>query len=134
MNKKRSTVVIVDDNDMMRTVLRAMLRGEDYEVIGEARNGALGVEVASRLKPDIVCMDVMMPEKNGLQAMIEIKAERAETEIVMITGSADPDTVQEAIMNGAAGYIVKPFNAARVLDTLNKIVNRIKQRRSGKSS
>ena len=66
--------MIVDDNDMMRSILRGMLRGETYDVVGEARNGVQAVEMADRLKPDIVCLDVMMPEKNGIEALIEIKA------------------------------------------------------------
>ena len=129
MSKNKLSVLIVDDNDIMRTVLRGILRGDDYEVIGEARNGVQAVEVALRMKPDIVCMDVMMPEKNGLEAMKEIKAERSETGFIMITGSADPETVQDAIMFGAAGFIVKPFNAARVLDALKKLGSRLRQMR-----
>jgi len=128
MAKNRLSVMIVDDNDMMRAILRGLLRGDDYEVIGEARNGNIAIEMAERLKPDVICMDVMMPEKNGLEAMAEIKASRPETEFVMITGNTDPDTVQEAIMNGAGGFIVKPFNAARVLDTLQKVAARLRQK------
>lgn len=122
---KRPTIMIVDDNDMMRTLLRSILRGHEYDVIGEARNGNAAVELAERLKPDIVCLDVVMPEKDGLEALIEIKAARSATEIVMISGNSDPDTVQESIMNGAGGFIIKPFNAARILDTLDKISGRL---------
>lgn len=128
MAGKRIAILIVDDNDIMRTVLRGILRGDDYEVVGEARNGNLAVDLARRLKPDIVCLDVMMPEKNGLEALCEIKAARPETEVVMITGNTDQGTVQEAIMGGAGGFIVKPFNAARVLDTLDKVAARIRQK------
>ena len=120
--------MIVDDNDMMRSILRGMLRGEEYEIVGEARNGSIAVDMAERLKPDIVCLDVMMPEKDGLEALSEIKAARPETEVVMITSNADPDTVQESIMSGASGFIVKPFNAARVLDTLEKVAGRLRQK------
>ena len=127
MTKKRISIVIVDDNDMMRSILRSMLRGDVFEVIGEARNGVLAVEMAGRLKPDIVCLDVIMPEKNGLDALCEIKVARPETEVVMITSNADPETVQESIQNGASGFIIKPFNAARVLDTLEKVALRIRQ-------
>ncbi len=123
--------MIVDDNDMMRSILRAMLRGEEYEVVGEARNGNVAVEMSERLKPQIVCMDVMMPEKNGIDALCEIKAARPETAVVMITSNADPDTVQESIQNGASGFIVKPFNAARVLDTLEKVATRLRQPKAG---
>lgn len=124
MTKRRTTIMIVDDNDMMRSILRGMLRGEAYEVVGEARNGLLAVEMADRLKPDIVCLDVMMPEKNGIEALVEIKAARPETVVVMITSNADADTVQQSIGNGASGFIIKPFNAARVLDTLQKLSQR----------
>lgn len=120
MKSRRTSVVIVDDNDMMRGILRGILRGETYEVIGEARNGTIAVDMAGRLKPDIVCLDVMMPEKDGLAALAEIKAALPEIRIVMITGNADPETVQASIQHGACGFIVKPFNAARVLDTLDK--------------
>ncbi|WP_239002958.1 response regulator [Dechloromonas sp. TW-R-39-2] len=116
--------MIVDDNDMMRSILRSILRGEEYDVIGEARNGSIAVEMAERMKPDIICLDVVMPEKDGLEALCEIKAARPETEIVMVTSNADPETVQEAIQNGASGFIIKPFNAARVLDTLEKVAAR----------
>lgn len=124
MSKRRTSIMIVDDNDMMRSILRGMLRGEAYEVVGEARNGVIAVEMADRLKPDIVCLDVMMPEKNGIEALIEIKAARPETTVVMITSNADADTVQQTIGNGASGFIIKPFNAARVLDTLQKLSQR----------
>lgn len=128
MAGKRIAILIVDDNDIMRTVLRGIVRGDDYEVVGEARNGSLAVDLAQRLKPDIVCLDVMMPEKNGLEALCEIKAARPETEVVMITGNADQGTVQEAIIGGAGGFIVKPFNAARVLDALDKVAARVRQK------
>lgn len=128
MAKKRASVLIVDDNDIMRAVLRSILRTHEYEVVGEARNGVAAVEMATRLNPEIVCLDVMMPEKNGLEALLEIKAARPHMGIVIITGNADPDTVQEAIMNGAGGFIVKPFNAAKVLDTLEKVAAKLPRR------
>ena len=124
MSKRRTSIMIVDDNDMMRSILRGMLRGETYDVVGEARNGVQAVEMADRLEPDIVCLDVMMPEKNGIEALIEIKAARPNTVVVMITSNADADTVQQSIGNGASGFIIKPFNAARVLDTLEKLSQR----------
>lgn len=124
MTRKRTSIMIVDDNDMMRSILRSILRGEEYDVVGEARNGTLAVEMAERMKPDIICLDVMMPEMDGLEALCAIKAARPETKIIMVTSSADPATVQEAIRNGASGFIIKPFNAARVLDTLEKVAAR----------
>ena len=124
MAKKRTTILIAEDNDMMRSILRGILRGNEYDVVGEARNGVQAVDIAERTKPDIICMDFMMPEKDGITAMAEIKAARPDTEIVMITSNADPETVQGAIENGASGFIVKPFNAAKVLGTLEKITGK----------
>ena len=129
MSQRRLSVIIADDNDMMRGILRGMLRGEEYDVVGEARNGLSAVDMVERLKPDIVCMDVVMPEKNGVEALGEIKAKLPETEVIMVTSNSDPETVQESIQNGASGFIIKPFNAARVLDTLAKIGGRIRQRK-----
>ena len=120
MSKKRLSVIIADDNDMMRSILRGMQRGEEYDVVGEARNGLSAVDMVERLKPDIVCMDVVMPEKNGVEALSEIKAKLPETEVIMVTSNSDPETVQESIQNGASGFIIKPFNSAKVLDTLNR--------------
>ena len=124
MAKKRISIMIAEDNDMMRSILRGILRGEEYDVVGEARNGVQAVEMAERMKPDIICMDFMMPEKDGIAAMAEIKTARPETEVIMITSNADPDTVQDSIQNGASAFIVKPFNAAKVLTCLAKIADK----------
>lgn len=123
MAKYQPKVVIVDDNDLMRTLLRGMLRGEEYRVVGEARNGLQGVEAVQRLAPDIVCLDVMMPEMDGLEALQAMKQARPELIVVMITGNPSVDNVQESIQGGAAGFIVKPFNTAKVLDTLSRVWN-----------
>lgn len=130
MPKRRISVVIADDNDMMRSILRGMLRGEEYDVIGEASNGVAAVDLVARLKPDVVCMDVVMPEKNGIEALCEIKASQPTVEVIMVTSNSDPETVQESIQNGACGFIIKPFNSARVLDTLEKIGARLRQRKN----
>ncbi|HEX5803694.1 MAG TPA: response regulator [Azospira sp.] len=114
-------ILIVDDNDLMRTLLRGILRGEDYEIVGEARNGLQAVEAVQRYEPDIVCLDVMMPEMDGLEALQVIKEAKPETVVVMITGSPSKENVQESIQGGAAGFIIKPFNAAKVLDTLGRL-------------
>lgn len=120
MQTKIPKVLIVDDNDLMRTLLRGMLRGEDYQVIGEAKNGLQAVEAVQKFDPDIVCLDVMMPEMDGLEALTAIKQARPDTCVVMITGNPSKENVEESIQGGAAGFIVKPFNTAKVLDTLQR--------------
>ena len=132
--KKRIPVLIVDDNDIMRSVLRGILRGDQYEVIGEGRNGNQAVDMAKNLQPWIVCLDILMPEKDGLTALEEIKAAQPRTQVVMITGSADSETVRQAVQAGAGGFIVKPFNAANVLKALEKASLRYVEQASGKTS
>ncbi|MFC5301031.1 response regulator [Azospira restricta] len=121
MSRTAPKILIVDDNDLMRTLLRGILRGEDYEIVGEAKNGLLAVDAVQRYLPDIVCLDVMMPEMDGLEALQAIKEFRPETMVVMITGSPSKENVEESIQGGAAGFIIKPFNAAKVLDTLGRL-------------
>ncbi|WP_371322990.1 response regulator [Dechloromonas sp. ZY10] len=134
MNKnKRTPVLIVDDNDMMRSVLRGILRGDEYEVIGEGRNGLHAVEMTKNLLPWIVCLDVQMPEKDGLTALAEIKAAQPKVQVVMITASADGETVKHAVQSGASGFIVKPFNAANVLKALEKARQRYLEQATAKT-
>ena len=117
-DKKLHKVLIIDDSDMSRTVLRGILHGDDYDVVGLATNGKHGIELALKLKPDIVCLDNMMPEISGLDVLLEIRAKLPQTLIVMVTGSADRETVEAAVQGGADGYVIKPFNADRVLAAL----------------
>lgn len=118
MEQILARVLIVDDNDLMRALLRGMLRAERCEVVGEARNGHAAVEMTEQLKPEVVFLDVMMPEMDGLEALTAIKAAHPEVKVIMVTGDASPHNVHEAIAHDASGFIVKPFNAGRVMDSL----------------
>ena len=113
-------ILIVDDNDLMRTLLRGILRSESYQIIGEAKNGLLALEQIERATPDIVFLDVVMPEMDGLEVLQNIKKTHPEVRVIMITGNPSIENVQESIQGGACGFIVKPFNTAKVLDTLHK--------------
>ena len=113
-------ILIVDDNDLIRTLLRGILRAEDCEILGEARNGTLALEFIERAKPDMVFLDVMMPEMDGLETLQNIKRLYPEIIVVMITGSPSKDNVQESIQGGASGFIIKPFNSAKVIETLHR--------------
>ena len=116
-------IIIVDDNDLIRTLLRGILRAEECEIIGEARNGTLALELIEKSKPDIVLLDVLMPEMDGLETLQNIKQQYPEIIVVMITGSPSKDNVQESIQGGASGFIVKPFNSAKVIETLKRAWN-----------
>ena len=87
-------IIIVDDNDLIRTLLRGILRAEDCEIIGEARNGTLALELIEKSKPDIVLLDVLMPEMDGLETLQNIKQQYPEIIVVMITGSPSKDNVK----------------------------------------
>ena len=118
-DKYRRRALIVDDDTMSRRILRGILL-EDYEIVGEATNGKKGIELALELKPDIVCLDNVMPEMSGLDVLCAIRAQLPQTLILMVTGSADRETVQAALQGGADGFVIKPFNSGRVLTALEQ--------------
>lgn len=101
-------LLIADDHDLVRRGLRGLLRREpDLEIVGEAGDGREAVELGLSLVPDLILMDVRMPGMDGLEATREIKRERPEIGILMVTMHDDPDYMLEAIRSGAAGYVLK---------------------------
>lgn len=124
-NNKKPSVLIIDDNEMTRSLLRSIIQGDAYDVVGEASNGVTGLERTFKLSPDIVCLDISMPDMNGLEVLLEIKKELPQTVVLMVTASNDIETVQQAIKNGASGFIVKPFVLGTVLDTLGNAVQKL---------
>ena len=109
-----TTVVVVDDNDTTRAMLRGILRQDGLDVVGEARNGVSALDMVKRLKPALVCLDVQMPGDNGLDVLRKIKTTHPATKVLTVTGSAERETVEAAIAGGASAYVVKPFNAGSV--------------------
>lgn len=124
----KGTAVIVDDDAMMRSLLRVILRTEGWAVTGEAANGEQAIEQCKSQRPDVVCLDVMMPGMSGLAVLAVLRREVPASRVVMITSDASMNTVREALGNGASGFIVKPFNAKRVTDALEQAM---KQEKSG---
>jgi two-component system chemotaxis response regulator CheY len=118
---------------MTRMLLRTILHSGGYKIVGEASNGASGLELALRLKPDIICLDVMMPDTNGLAVLEQIRVQMPQMTVLMVTGKRDADTVQTALKNGAKGFIIKPFNAKTVLDTMEKAARALAQPPSQKN-
>ncbi|MDB5800925.1 MAG: response regulator containing CheY-like receiver domain and AraC-type DNA-binding domain [Rhodocyclales bacterium] len=115
---KNLTVLVVDDNDTTRAMLRGILRQEGADVVGEAKDGLTAIAACHKLKPKLVCLDVLMPNSHGVDVLKEIRNELPEIKVLMVTGSADRETVQAAIQAGASGYVVKPFNASRVVNAV----------------
>jgi two-component system chemotaxis response regulator CheY len=121
---KSRTVLIVDDNEMTREVLRVILRHEGYTVLGEATDGNTGLEMALRLKPQIILLDVVMPKVSGLDALKQIREALPRTAILMVTSSKDRDTFTSAMQSGIHGYIIKPFNAGTVMSAVEQAVTK----------
>lgn len=118
MNKQNIRVVVVDDDKLMRDVLKAILRDEGYTVAGEAANGEAALALCDKSRPDVVCLDVNMPGMTGLEVLKALRKKHPDTRVVMITGDASMGTVREAVGLGALCYIIKPFNPGRVADAL----------------
>ena len=119
-NLKR--VPIVDDHAMFRDGLKEILeRSGDFEVVGEAGDGAAAVEVAERALPDVVIMNISMPVKNGIEACLEINDLLPDIRIMMLTGSTDEDTVIQSLAAGATGYLQKSCGMEKLLATLRAV-------------
>jgi two-component system, chemotaxis family, chemotaxis protein CheY len=115
-------VLIVDDAAFMRMSLKTMLEKNGFEVVGEAENGLVGVNKYKSLKPDLVTMDITMPEMDGINALRAIKAVDPDAKIIMITAIGQEPMVRDAIMSGAKGFIVKPFKEEGVINSINKLL------------
>lgn len=115
-------ILIVDDASFIRFNLKMMLEKNGFEVVGEATNGAEGVQKYSLLKPDVVTMDITMPEMNGIDALKAIKKLNPQAKIVMVSAMGQEAHVKDAVLAGATGFIVKPFNEEQVIKGLSKIV------------
>lgn len=114
----KPSVLVVDDDSMMREMLKLILRSEEYQIAGEAANGHDAVMLCVNRKPDLVLLDINMPKMDGLQALEEIRKASPETKVMMVSADATMGRVREAIEKGAVGFIVKPLNPASVLDKI----------------
>ena len=118
----RIRVLLVDDHSIMRDGLRAMLeQSQDFEVVGQARDGVEAVRAAAELSPDVIVMDVMMPNMDGVDACREIMGSLPDTRVVMLTASTEEDAVTEAVAAGATGYLQKVSGMDRLLSTIKVV-------------
>ncbi len=119
-----ATVLIVDDAVFMRTVLKKMLQEENYDIIAEASNGKEAIERAKEHKPDIITLDITMPEMDGVTALPHIIKESPESKVIMCSAMGQQPMVIEAIKNGAKDFIVKPFQKSRVIQAIESALNK----------
>ncbi len=115
-------ILIVDDAAFMRMMIKDILTKNGYNVVGEAENGAKAFEKYNEVKPDLVLMDITMPEVDGIQALKNIKAADAGAKIIMCSAMGQQAMVIESIQAGAKDFIVKPFQPDRVLEAVKKVV------------
>ncbi|MGR6836148.1 response regulator [Syntrophomonas erecta] len=120
MGKK---VLIVDDAAFMRMMIKDILSKNGYEVIGEAENGLVAIDKFRDLKPDLVTMDITMPEMDGIAAVKEIKAMDPSAKVIMCSAMGQQAMVIDAIQAGAKDFIVKPFQPERVLEAVSKALD-----------
>ena len=119
-------VLVVDDEQLTRKMIMQVLKSVGYEIIGEAENGLHGVELFKMHKPDIVTLDVRMPQMDGIAALKKIKEINKDAVVVMLTAENDSDTVTELLKSGAANYIVKPVKRDLILDKMRLVKNQMK--------
>ena len=115
------SILICDDAAFMRMMIKDILVKNGYNIAGEAENGVKAVEKYQETKPDLVLMDITMPEMDGIQALKKIKAIDANASVVMCSAMGQQAMVIEAIQAGAKDFIVKPFQAERVLEAVKKL-------------
>ena len=115
-------ILISDDAAFMRMMIKDILTKNGYNIAGEAENGAKAVEKYAELKPDLVLMDITMPEMDGIQALKKIKEADSSALVIMCSAMGQQAMVIESIQAGAKDFIVKPFQADRVIEAVKKVV------------
>ncbi len=116
------TVLVCDDAIFMRTMIGDILRQADYDVIGEAETGVEAVDRFTELKPDLVTMDIVMPDMGGIDAVREIVKIDPSARVLMCSAMGQQALVVEAIQAGAKDFVVKPFQPSRVLEAVQRVL------------
>lgn len=115
-------IMIVDDSGFMRMMIKTVLNKGGFEIAAEAENGVVAVEKYRQVKPDLVLLDITMPEMNGIDALRLIKAEFPDVKAIMVSAMGQKPLVTEAIRAGASDFVIKPFLEEKVLQTINSVL------------
>ncbi|MEN8904732.1 MAG: response regulator, partial [Clostridiales bacterium] len=122
-NKRdKVSILVVDDARFMRIIIRKILLEAGYEILGEAETGKDAIRMAKELNPDIITMDITLPDINGITAVQEILKSQPKIKIVMLSADDHTETIDEALKVGALNFISKPFEKNNVLEIINKVV------------
>jgi len=116
-----SRILIVDDTDFDRNLLRTILISAGYEIVGMATGGVEGVRLYREVMPDLVILDLIMPDLNGIEALRQIRGEFPTAKVMLCTSVGDEMMVELAKRLGARGYVVKPYQAAHILKAVERI-------------
>ncbi|MDD4698844.1 MAG: response regulator [Oscillospiraceae bacterium] len=119
MSKK---ILVVDDASFMRMMIKDILEKNSFEIAGEAADGLAAIEKYKETKPDIVILDITMPNMDGLQALIELRKVDPNAKVIMCSAMGQESMVIDAIKSGAADFIVKPFQADRIIKAIQRVV------------
>ena len=120
MTSRGVTVVIVDDHDIVRSGIKIALAGEDtLKIIGEADNGRAAVKLCAELRPDVVLMDLIMPEMDGLEATRLIRQSIPDTQVIVLTSFANETSVQDVLSSGAMSYIAKNLSIDELISAIH---------------
>lgn len=117
-------ILIVDDAAFMRMMIKNILLKNGYEIVGEAENGKMAVDLYSETKPDLVTMDITMPEMDGIEAVKAIRSTDSSASIIMCSAMGQQSMVMDAIQAGAKDFIVKPFQQDRLLQAIERVLTR----------
>lgn len=118
-------IMIVEDSITVRRALRLILEKNGYTIVAEASNGLDAIEKYKKARPDIVTMDIAMPEMNGVDAMKEIRKEFPNAKIIMVSAYKDKELVINSLKFGAKGYILKPIDQKKLIATIESVLQEI---------
>jgi len=117
-------ILVVDDAAFMRMIIKDILSKNEFDVVGEGENGLQAIELYGTLKPDLLLMDITMPQMDGIEALKKIMEANPSAKIVMCSAMGQQSMVIDAIKAGAKDFIVKPFQADRILEAVKKVLDR----------
>ncbi|NOQ29567.1 MAG: response regulator [Helicobacteraceae bacterium] len=114
-------ILIVDDSILMRNNIKSYVENLGHNVVGEAENGAIAVKMCAELKPDIITMDITMPDMDGITAILKIREFNDKVNIIVATSHGQEEIIMKALQSGAKGYILKPMNETNLNEAISNI-------------